>query len=206
MLHVAPVRSFVIFNYGSCNTTACIRFFSPTLVPMKSSQVSNKYRRFDFGCSIFKLFYIVFLLTRGLRKWQPDLIFRREVSSESHVCFFIGPEFVCLNTRYASCTENTAYTDARMMNCGWEETRNTRHNSWILLSVQELAGYTGGDVSFLKEDFEFQLNKQLLWDSVIFLKEILVVEIMAEVTESVSYDDFSLWTRKRWWMKMKDGW
>jgi len=63
--------------------------------------------------------------------------------------------------------------------------------------VQELAGYTGGDVSFLKEDFEFQLNKQLLWDSVIFLKEILVVEIMAEVTESVSYDDFSLWTRKR---------
>lgn len=63
--------------------------------------------------------------------------------------------------------------------------------------MQELAGYTGGDVSFLKEDFEFQLNKQLLWDSVIFLKEILVVEIMAEVTESVSYDDFSLWTRKR---------
>lgn len=92
------------------------------------------------------------------------------------------------------------------MNSGWEETRNTQHNSWILLSVQELAGYTGGDVSFLKEDFEFQLNKQLLWDSVIFLKEILVVEIMAEVTESVSYDDFSLWTRKRWWMKMKDGW
>jgi len=63
--------------------------------------------------------------------------------------------------------------------------------------VLDLAGYTGGDVSFLKEDFEFQLNKQLLWDSVIFLKEILVVEIMAEVTESVSYDDFSLWTRKR---------
>lgn len=52
-------------------------------------------------------------------------------------------------------------------------------------------------MSFLKEDFEFQLNKQLLWDSVIFLKEILVVEIMAEVTESVSYDDFSLWTRER---------
>jgi len=38
------------------------------------------------------------------------------------------------------------------------------------MSLQELAGYTGGDVSFLKEDFEFQLNKQLLWDSVILLK------------------------------------
>ncbi|KAH0616400.1 hypothetical protein JD844_027460 [Phrynosoma platyrhinos] len=31
---------------------------------------------------------------------------------------------------------------------------------------KELAGYTGGDVSFLKEDFELQVNKQLLWDSV----------------------------------------
>jgi len=36
-----------------------------------------------------------------------------------------------------------------------------------LLKVnQELAGYTGGDVSFIKEDFELQLNKQLLFDSV----------------------------------------
>ena len=26
---------------------------------------------------------------------------------------------------------------------------------------QELAGYTGGDVSFIKEDFELQLNKPL---------------------------------------------
>lgn len=31
---------------------------------------------------------------------------------------------------------------------------------------QELAGYTGGDVSFLKEDFELQLNKPLMLDSV----------------------------------------
>lgn len=31
---------------------------------------------------------------------------------------------------------------------------------------QELAGYTGGDVSFLKEDFELQLNKQLILDTV----------------------------------------
>nr|KAF6497540.1 SAMM50 sorting and assembly machinery component [Rousettus aegyptiacus] len=36
-----------------------------------------------------------------------------------------------------------------------------------LLKVnQELAGYTGGDVSFIKEDFELQLNKQLVFDSV----------------------------------------
>lgn len=31
---------------------------------------------------------------------------------------------------------------------------------------QELAGYTGGDVSFIKEDFELQLNKPLVLDSV----------------------------------------
>ncbi|KAK2509001.1 hypothetical protein MC885_002379 [Smutsia gigantea] len=33
-------------------------------------------------------------------------------------------------------------------------------------SLSELAGYAGGDVSFIKEDFELQLNKQLLFDSV----------------------------------------
>uniref|UniRef100_A0AAX7UIQ9 POTRA domain-containing protein n=1 Tax=Astatotilapia calliptera TaxID=8154 RepID=A0AAX7UIQ9_ASTCA len=31
----------------------------------------------------------------------------------------------------------------------------------------ELAGYTGGDASFLKEDFELQLNRRLFWDSVL---------------------------------------
>uniref|UniRef100_A0A673J1P3 Sorting and assembly machinery component 50 homolog A n=1 Tax=Sinocyclocheilus rhinocerous TaxID=307959 RepID=A0A673J1P3_9TELE len=36
----------------------------------------------------------------------------------------------------------------------------------LLKINQELAGYTGGDVSFLKEDFEIQLNKTLFWDSV----------------------------------------
>ncbi|XP_048863422.1 sorting and assembly machinery component 50 homolog B [Brienomyrus brachyistius] len=38
----------------------------------------------------------------------------------------------------------------------------------VLLKInQELAGYTGGDVSFLKEDFEIQLNRRLFWDSVL---------------------------------------
>ncbi|KAJ0069869.1 hypothetical protein NL108_015414, partial [Boleophthalmus pectinirostris] len=39
----------------------------------------------------------------------------------------------------------------------------------LLRIHQELAGYTGGDASFLKEDFELQLNKSLLWDSVLSL-------------------------------------
>uniref|UniRef100_A0A673FEZ8 SAMM50 sorting and assembly machinery component n=1 Tax=Sinocyclocheilus rhinocerous TaxID=307959 RepID=A0A673FEZ8_9TELE len=37
----------------------------------------------------------------------------------------------------------------------------------LLKINQELAGYTGGDVSFLREDFEIQLNKTLFWDSVL---------------------------------------
>ncbi|MGH0115686.1 UNVERIFIED_CONTAM: hypothetical protein FKN15_038009 [Acipenser sinensis] len=37
----------------------------------------------------------------------------------------------------------------------------------LLKINQELAGYTGGDASFLKEDFEIQLNKRLFWDSVL---------------------------------------
>ncbi|CAJ0964025.1 unnamed protein product [Ranitomeya imitator] len=36
-----------------------------------------------------------------------------------------------------------------------------------ICALQELAGYTGGDVSFLKEDFELQINKRLAWDSVL---------------------------------------
>lgn len=35
-----------------------------------------------------------------------------------------------------------------------------------LVSLQELAGFTGGDASFFKEDFELQLNRRLFWDSV----------------------------------------
>uniref|UniRef100_A0A665WW77 POTRA domain-containing protein n=1 Tax=Echeneis naucrates TaxID=173247 RepID=A0A665WW77_ECHNA len=34
-------------------------------------------------------------------------------------------------------------------------------------ALQELAGYTGGDASFLKEDFELQLNRRFFWDSVL---------------------------------------
>ncbi|XP_041072129.1 sorting and assembly machinery component 50 homolog [Carcharodon carcharias] len=37
----------------------------------------------------------------------------------------------------------------------------------LLKINQELAGYTGGDVSFLKEDVELQFNSSLLWDSVL---------------------------------------
>lgn len=33
-------------------------------------------------------------------------------------------------------------------------------------ALQELAGYTGGDASFLKEDVELQFNQRLFWDSV----------------------------------------
>ncbi|XP_070784820.1 sorting and assembly machinery component 50 homolog B isoform X2 [Enoplosus armatus] len=37
----------------------------------------------------------------------------------------------------------------------------------LLRINQELAGYTGGDASFLKEDFEVQVNRRLFWDSVL---------------------------------------
>uniref|UniRef100_A0AAZ3S268 Sorting and assembly machinery component 50 homolog, like n=1 Tax=Oncorhynchus tshawytscha TaxID=74940 RepID=A0AAZ3S268_ONCTS len=36
-----------------------------------------------------------------------------------------------------------------------------------LKSALSLAGYTGGDASFLKEDFELQVNRRLVWDSVL---------------------------------------
>ncbi|KAI4825388.1 hypothetical protein KUCAC02_021071 [Chaenocephalus aceratus] len=50
------------------------------------------------------------------------------------------------------------------------DTRNSSilpRKGGLLKIHQELAGYTGGDASFLKEDFEIQLNKTLYWDSVL---------------------------------------
>ncbi|KAG7221114.1 hypothetical protein INR49_017555 [Caranx melampygus] len=50
------------------------------------------------------------------------------------------------------------------------DTRNSSilpRKGGLLKIHQELAGYTGGDASFLKEDFEIQLNRTLLWDSVL---------------------------------------
>ncbi|XP_062402851.1 sorting and assembly machinery component 50 homolog A [Sardina pilchardus] len=50
---------------------------------------------------------------------------------------------------------------------------DTRNSSILprkgaLLKInQELAGYTGGDVSYLKEDFEIQLNRRLPFDSIL---------------------------------------
>ncbi|KAI7791965.1 sorting and assembly machinery component 50-like protein B, partial [Triplophysa rosa] len=50
------------------------------------------------------------------------------------------------------------------------DTRNSailpRRGALLRIS-QELAGYTGGDASFLKEDFEVQLNKPFIWGSVL---------------------------------------
>lgn len=43
-----------------------------------------------------------------------------------------------------------------------------------VLALQELAGYTGGDASFLKEDLELQLNRRLFWDSVSDSKPVLI--------------------------------
>lgn len=48
------------------------------------------------------------------------------------------------------------------------QTGRTSHLSSAVLVLQELAGFTGGNASFLKEDFEIQLNKTLFWDSVRF--------------------------------------
>ncbi|XP_028673503.1 sorting and assembly machinery component 50 homolog B [Erpetoichthys calabaricus] len=49
------------------------------------------------------------------------------------------------------------------------DTRNSTilpRQGFLLKVNQELAGYTGGDASFLKEDIEIQLNRRLFWDSV----------------------------------------
>ncbi|KAG2459920.1 SAM5A protein, partial [Polypterus senegalus] len=60
------------------------------------------------------------------------------------------------------------------------DTRNSTilpRRGFLFKVNQELAGYTGGDASFLKEDIEIQLNRRLFWDSEI----ILVVKLIGLV-------------------------
>lgn len=53
---------------------------------------------------------------------------------------------------------------------------------FCVVFVKELAGYTGGDASFLKEDFEIQLNKTLFWDSVRFyIFHFIILEIISSM-------------------------
>lgn len=89
-----------------------------------------------------------------------------------HFFFFF---FLC-STRCLSIPEILAYSPAEVLYCGSARLvvhinacpsgEHSFSNTDCMSGLQELAGYTGGDVSFLKEDVELQVNRRLFWDSV----------------------------------------
>uniref|UniRef100_A0A671PIH6 Sorting and assembly machinery component 50 homolog A n=1 Tax=Sinocyclocheilus anshuiensis TaxID=1608454 RepID=A0A671PIH6_9TELE len=130
------------FSYGTKETSYGLSFFKPQ---------PGHFER-NFSINLYKV--------TGQFPWSSLRETDRGVSTE-----FSFPIWRTNHTlkwegvwRELGCLARTASFFVR------EESGHSLKNS---LSNTELAGYTGGDVSFLKEDFEIQLNKTLFWDSVL---------------------------------------
>uniref|UniRef100_A0A671NY26 Sorting and assembly machinery component 50 homolog A-like n=1 Tax=Sinocyclocheilus anshuiensis TaxID=1608454 RepID=A0A671NY26_9TELE len=130
------------FSYGTKETSYGLSFFKPQ---------PGHFER-NFSINLYKV--------TGQFPWSSLRETDRGVSTE-----FSFPIWRTNHTlkwegvwRELGCLARTASFAVR------EESGQSLKNS---LSNTELAGYTGGDVSFLREDFEIQLNKTLFWDSVL---------------------------------------
>uniref|UniRef100_A0A673IRL8 Sorting and assembly machinery component 50 homolog A n=1 Tax=Sinocyclocheilus rhinocerous TaxID=307959 RepID=A0A673IRL8_9TELE len=131
------------FSYGTKETSYGLSFFKPQ---------PGHFER-NFSINLYKV--------TGQFPWSSLRETDRGVSTE-----FSFPIWRTNHTlkwegvwRELGCLARTASFSVR------EESGHSLKNS--LSNTVELAGYTGGDVSFLKEDFEIQLNKTLFWDSVL---------------------------------------
>ncbi|XP_075458893.1 sorting and assembly machinery component 50 homolog isoform X1 [Ascaphus truei] len=152
------------FSYGTKETSYGLSFFKP--------QIGNFER--NFSVNLYKV--------SGQFPWSSLRETDRGVSTEisfpiwktSHTLKWEGVwrELGCLaRTASFAIREESGHTlKSSLSHAMVIDSRNSsilpKHGALLKIN-QELAGYTGGDVSFLKEDFELQLNKQLGWDSVL---------------------------------------
>uniref|UniRef100_A0AAY4CY87 POTRA domain-containing protein n=1 Tax=Denticeps clupeoides TaxID=299321 RepID=A0AAY4CY87_9TELE len=155
------------FSYGTKETSYGLSFFKPQ---------PGHFER-NFSVNLYKV--------TGQFPWssvQPSQYFR----SHAHIHIYPFPIWKTNHTlkwegvwRELGCLARTASFAVReesghslkssLSHAMVIDTRNSTilPKKGALLKInQELAGYTGGDVSFLKEDFEIQLNRRLFWDSV----------------------------------------
>ncbi|XP_051740814.1 sorting and assembly machinery component 50 homolog A [Ctenopharyngodon idella] len=152
------------FSYGTKETSYGLSFFKPQ---------PGHFER-NFSINLYKV--------TGQFPWSSLRETDRGVSTEfsfpiwrtNHTLKWEGVwrELGCL-ARTASFTVREESGHSLKSSLSHSMVIDTRNSTILprkgaLLKInQELAGYTGGDVSFLKEDFEIQLNKTLLWDSVL---------------------------------------
>uniref|UniRef100_A0A8P0P7Q2 Sorting and assembly machinery component 50 homolog n=2 Tax=Canis lupus familiaris TaxID=9615 RepID=A0A8P0P7Q2_CANLF len=151
------------FSYGTKETSYGLSFFKP--------QPGNFER--NFSVNLYKV--------TGQFPWSSLRETDRGVSAEysfpiwktSHTVKWEGVwrELGCLSrtASFAVRKESGHSLKSSLSHAMVIDSRNSSilpRRGALLKVNQELAGYTGGDVSFIKEDFELQLNKQLVFDSV----------------------------------------
>ncbi|XP_029455983.1 sorting and assembly machinery component 50 homolog isoform X4 [Rhinatrema bivittatum] len=152
------------FSYGTKETSYGLSFFKP--------QPGNFER--NFSVNLYKV--------TGQFPWSSLRETDRGISTEisfpiwktSHTLKLEGVwrELGCLarTASFAIREESGHSLKSSLSHAMVIDTRNSSilpQKGALLKINQELAGYTGGDVSFLKEDFELQLNKKMGWDSVL---------------------------------------
>uniref|UniRef100_A0A8B9LG35 Sorting and assembly machinery component 50 homolog A n=1 Tax=Astyanax mexicanus TaxID=7994 RepID=A0A8B9LG35_ASTMX len=147
------------FSYGTKETSYGLSFFKPQ---------PGHFER-NFSINLYKV--------TGQFPWSSLRETDRGISTEistNHTLKWEGVwrELGCLarTASFAVREESGHSLKSSLSHAMVIDTRNSPilpKRGALLKINQELAGYTGGDASFLKEDFEIQLNRRLLWDSVL---------------------------------------
>ncbi|XP_006819162.1 sorting and assembly machinery component 50 homolog A-like [Saccoglossus kowalevskii] len=100
-----------------------------------------------------------------------DLSFPSFIGRQSLRWEGVWRELSCLRTSSFAVREEAGHTLKSCLKHTY--TRDTRDENvlpssgYLLKLNQELAGYTGGDIKFFKEEMELQLNQKLFWDIVV---------------------------------------
>uniref|UniRef100_A0A8C7FS85 Sorting and assembly machinery component 50 homolog, like n=1 Tax=Oncorhynchus kisutch TaxID=8019 RepID=A0A8C7FS85_ONCKI len=148
------------FSYGTKETSYGLSFFKPQPGNFERNLTLNLYK--VTGQFPWRLLLCVFvglcvshLLTNHTLKWEG-----------------VWRELGCLarSASFAVREESGHTLKSALSHTMSIDNRNSAifpKKGALLRINQELAGYTGGDASFLKEDFELQVNRRLVWDSVL---------------------------------------
>ncbi|KAF3706209.1 Sorting and assembly machinery component 50 -like protein A [Channa argus] len=113
---------------------------------------------------------LTFQFSYGTKETSYGLSFFKPQPGKFERNFSINMYKVTGQFPWSSLRETDRGISAELSHAMVIDTRNSSilpRKGGLLKIHQELAGYTGGDASFLKEDFEIQLNKTLYWDSVL---------------------------------------
>lgn len=152
------------FSYGTKETSYGVSFFKPQPGNFERSVTLNAYKvigQFPWSS-----------LRETDRGASAELTFPLWRTSQSVKYEAVWRELSCLAgaASFAVREESGHSLKSSLSHAMVVDTRNSSilpRSGGLLRIHQELAGYTGGDASFLKEDFEIQLNKSLFWDSVL---------------------------------------